>query len=403
VTPLRGRPAAGLADGMRSGRDRCRTACGVNRGIVAHMPIASTSGRASSVCCARSTGTQGRRLRRWLSAGALALLSLLALPVHAAQPAGGPPGPVAPMASAEPTDCPPVARPPGTDPAAAGQRGGARDRGFLWRLSRDGRSSYLYGTIHVGKHDWTEPGPRVRQALLGTQSLALELDLTDPAMLQQIARSVSAATDPEAGRPALPASARQRLARQAALACVASEAFARQHPVMQAITLTVLSARRDGLDPAYAQELSLAALARGQGKPIVSLESAETQATLLVPSDPGQSLLLTEETLSQLERGQARAMLVRIARVWEDGDFDQLDRFESWCGCADTEAERRFLRQLNDDRNGPMAERIDALHGSGRTVFAAVGALHMTGPQGLPRLLARRGYRVDRVPLGLPP
>ena len=25
----------------------------------------------------------------------------------------------------------------------------ARDHGFLWRISRDGRSSYLFGTLHV--------------------------------------------------------------------------------------------------------------------------------------------------------------------------------------------------------------------------------------------------------------
>jgi uncharacterized protein YbaP (TraB family) len=31
-------------------------------------------------------------------------------------------------------------------------------------------------------------------------------------------------------------------------------------------------------------------------------------------------------------------------------------------------------------------------------VFAAVGALHMTGPQGLPRLMAARGYLVERIP-----
>ena len=29
----------------------------------------------------------------------------------------------------------------------------ARDRGFLWRLTRDGRSSWLYGTVHAAKRD----------------------------------------------------------------------------------------------------------------------------------------------------------------------------------------------------------------------------------------------------------
>ena len=130
---------------------------------------------------------------------------------------------------------------------------------------------------------------------------------------------------------------------------------------------------------------------------IVSLESAEMQAGLLVPSDQKQALAIAEQTITQLEKGQARAMLVMVARVWDEGDLDQLSSFEQWCGCADTEDERQFLRRVNDERNGPMAERIDALHSAGRTVFAAVGALHMTGAHGLPQLLQQRGYTVERI------
>ena len=44
-----------------------------------------------------------------------------------------------------------------------------------------------------------------------------------------------------------------------------------------------------------------------------------------------------------------------------------------------------------------MAERIEALHGEGKRVLVAVGALHMTGEQGLPRLMAARGFTVERL------
>jgi hypothetical protein len=37
------------------------------------------------------------------------------------------------------------------------------------------------------------------------------------------------------------------------------------------------------------------------------------------------------------------------------------------------------------------------LHAQGQRVFAAVGALHMTGPNALPVLMAGRGYHVERV------
>ena len=55
------------------------------------------------------------------------------------------------------------------------------------------------------------------------------------------------------------------------------------------------------------------------------------------------------------------------------------------------------MKRLLDDRNPALAERIDALHAGGAPVFAAVGSLHMTGPLGLPALLAQRGFTVERV------
>ena len=219
-------------------------------------------------------------------------------------------------ASAPRIDCPPVPREPSAEQLQAALQS-ARDRGFLWRISKDGRDSYLYGTIHVGKLDWAFPGPQVREALMDAQALALELDLTDPGVLAQLSRSMKPDQATRGARFQLPAPAQQRLARQAQLACVGPDVLGGQHPVMQAITLTVLAARRDGLDPSYAQELVLGGIARAIDKRIVSLESAEMQASLLVPADQKQALAIAEQTISQLEKGQARAMLVKVAQVWE--------------------------------------------------------------------------------------
>ena len=54
------------------------------------------------------------------------------------------------------------------------------------------------------------------------------------------------------------------------------------------------------------------------------------------------------------------------------------------------------MKRLNEDRNPLLADRLAALHG-GTTFFAGIGALHMTGPQALPRLLAARGFQVQRI------
>jgi uncharacterized protein YbaP (TraB family) len=311
-----------------------------------------------------------------LLAGAL----LLAAPAVRAQPAASAAAP-----------CPPSAAAPTAQQMQAGARD-ARDRGLLWRVRKDGRSSYLYGTIHVGRLEWVFPGRTLAGALREADTLALELDPSDPAVAQGLAAAAGAA------RPAtLPAPLQERLQRQLAAACVPPAAVQGMHPVLQAVTLTLLAGRWDGLDATYAQEMMLVREARTLQRPVVSLETAQSQLAVLLPSDDGETVKLVDETLDQLERGRLRPVLLRLSAAWERGDLAELESYERWCECADTDEERAFMRRLNDERNPALAQRIDALHGQGRRVFAAVGALHMTGAQGLPRLLSERGYVVERI------
>jgi uncharacterized protein len=51
-------------------------------------------------------------------------------------------------------------------------------------------------------------------------------------------------------------------------------------------------------------------------------------------------------------------------------------------------------------RNPDLAAAIDLAHREGKRVFAATGILHMVGDGGLPRLLQKLGYKVERVRFG---
>ena len=80
--------------------------------------------------------------------------------------------PIGGAAAQQPSVCPPAARPPSSAEIEAGTKA-ARDRGFLWRATKDGRTSYLYGTIHVGRIEWMFPGPRVMAAVRASDLVAL--------------------------------------------------------------------------------------------------------------------------------------------------------------------------------------------------------------------------------------
>ncbi len=176
-------------------------------------------------------------------------------------------------------DCPPPARAPTPEQVQTGQRE-ARDRGLLWRFEKDGRAGWLYGTLHVGKLAWAFPGPGISRALRAADTVALELDPTDPALGPALAAAGEDLRQRES-QQGLPPALRERLRALAGTACVNNPAFTAQPLLLQALALTVLSARRDGLDPAFGQEAMLAGFARASGKALVSLETAQALPALL--------------------------------------------------------------------------------------------------------------------------
>jgi uncharacterized protein len=350
------------------------------RALLAAARGAITIGLGTSLCLIALPGAaqaQAREESAVAAAGATAASAPEAVAQTTATAAT-----TAPAAAPAPSSCPPA-----LDPRVPAR---GEDRGLLWRISRNGHVSHLFGTVHVGKPAWQAIGPLTSAALRAADTLALEVDPTDPAVL--------AALEDKTPAPPLPDALRRRLVAATERACVPLLVLASLHPVLQVTTLTVLDARWLGLDPNHSVEMLLVQRAKSLRRRVVSLETAEQQKQAIIPADPAEAVAMVEHTLDQLDSLLSRRVLEKLVTAWEQGDLAMLERYEEWCECASNDEERAFLRRLNDERNGPLADRIAALHGQGRRLFAAVGALHMTGAAALPRLLAERGFKVERVP-----
>jgi uncharacterized protein YbaP (TraB family) len=287
--------------------------------------------------------------------------------------------------------CPPAARPLTADAVRDGLAGAA-DHGFLWRISKDGRTSYLYGTIHAAKFEWMFPGPTVVEAIRASDTIALELDVLDPDIQRRLAASIGPRRDDP-----LPPALLRRIERQMAAECVDAATWSRFAPEFQVASLSVMAARRDGFDPSYAIDLVLAVLGRSLEKPVASLETPEAQMQALQMPTQAETIEFVGAGLDELESGRARPLLNHLAKVWTDSDYAELARYDQWCECLRTPGDRAAMKRLLDDRNPVLATAIDALHASGRQVFAAVGSLHMIGPTGLPALMRQRGYKVEQA------
>ena len=180
--------------------------------------------------------------RSLFAAALVAGLSLLA-PLHGqAQPASAA------------SNCPPAAVPLNPDRFQAGMRQ-AEDHGFLWRIVKDGRTSYLFGTLHAARPAWMFPGPRTTAAFEASDVLALELDVLDVNVRDRLIKAASARPDERLPTPLV-----ARLERRMAAECVDAAAMRDFVPEFQIASLAVMAARREGLDPSYAIDLVLAAI-----------------------------------------------------------------------------------------------------------------------------------------------
>lgn len=288
--------------------------------------------------------------------------------------------------------CPPPPATPTADEIQAMVKT-AKDRGFLWKYEKGGNSGYLYGSIHLGRRAWIVPGPKTMAALQSSRVIALELDILDPQVQDQM-------SDPSRfgiKNVPLPPPLKLRMETIAKRVCAPVEALEALHPLMQLITVTLLDARFSDLEMSYGSEIFLAGFARGAKKPLESLETPELQMRALLAGDAQDIIETVESGLTLFETGKQRAQTERLINAWATRNLDELQRYTEWCECMITEADRKYMKGLLDDRNPLLAAGIDKLSRDGRKVFAAVGSLHMIGPNSVPKLLEKMGYKIERV------
>lgn len=123
------------------------------------------------------------------------------------------------------------------------------------------------------------------------------------------------------------------------------------------------------------------------GKKIIGLETVDEQATLLYDFTPvaeqAEALVKVLENPSE-EMKSAREMNEAYAA-------QELDRLVALSEAQSANA--AFMKALVNDRNAAWAEKLPAIMAEG-PVFVAVGALHLSGENGLLKMLENKGYKV---------
>ena len=82
-----------------------------------------------------------------------------------------------------------------------------------------------------------------------------------------------------------------------------------------------------------------------------------------------------------------------LEQAWASGDMAELAKVSD----AETFGDPLLRDTLLVGRNRTWVDRLVAMLSSRARPFVAVGAAHLAGPDGLPAMLAARGYTVTRL------
>lgn len=260
----------------------------------------------------------------------------------------------------------------------------------LWEVTDpDGATAFLFGTIHALPDGMVWKTPAIDRAI--AQSTTLVLEIVDPAD-ENAARAAFTQLGTTPGQPPLEQRidpARREVLRAAlAKTGLRPAQFANLEDWAAALKLSFALEAKSGYDSDNGADRALLAAA-GQ-RPVVGLETLQGQLGLFdaLPAREQRSLL--NAVVAESAGGDADK---RLIKAWAEGDVITLDR-EAHAGML---ADPRLREALLVARNRRWADQVAAMLDAGQRPFVAVGAAHLAGVDGLPEMLAAKGFAVKRV------
>lgn len=261
----------------------------------------------------------------------------------------------------------------------------------LWAISDNtGVHGWLLGTVHSLPRGTQWRRPVIDGAIGNADRLVLEIgDALNP----QIAGEALGKLAFTPGLP--PPSERVGVKFRGDLAKVYKDLslndaqFKDQESWAVALQIAAIGGLKQGMEPDSGVEPELRKVIGA--KPIAGLETIDSQFGIFDALPERAQKVLLEQVAHEAadNRDDDKDMLA----LWLRGDELGIAREAQTGFLADPELRSALLTR----RNLAWADQIDAMLKAGAKPFIAVGAAHVAGVDGLPRLLEARGWLVKRV------
>lgn len=267
------------------------------------------------------------------------------------------------------------------------------DHGLLWKIERAGtHNGYLYGTIHVPDARVLQLQQAVIESIRGADIVATEIAM-DAASLQ--AAGVAAMfNDGRRLDDLIDAERYAQLTKLMSERGIPAQAVAGFKP-WSAMSMLIMPKKMEHppLDIVLYQAGSQA------GKRTTGLETVAEQLGAFDDLPMQAQIAMLEATIDQY--ALIAPVVEQMVQLWLAEDTGALlalsnDAIGMKLSPELQKANDMMLERIIDQRNLLLTDRLEALLEQGKS-FAAVGALHLPGQQGMLNLLAQRGYTLTRV------
>ncbi len=267
----------------------------------------------------------------------------------------------------------------------------------MWKVQGAHGTVYLFGTIHVMKKNVSWETPKIEAAFQASGTLYTEIaDLSDDAVKQAQPIILELGMDPS--HPLSTKISKDDVAALDAamkkMGAPGESALEPMQPWLVYVTLSILPAVQAGYDPASGIDRVLQMQAKTAGKPVKGFETTAEQMHFLADFPVADQAALLHETLVDLPKSVEQTN--EMVDDWEHGRVDKIAALEN----DELKTKHPELYQkLLVARNQKMAETLTGVlkDPAAGTVFVAVGAAHLAGPDSIQKMLEKNGFAATRV------
>ncbi len=267
---------------------------------------------------------------------------------------------------------------------------------ILWRArSPEAATFYLLGSVHMGGETAHYFGHEVARAWRGADELVVEVDVSAvrPEELVSLTRHYGTLAPPLSLQDLVSGETWGQLDAYFTMRELEISSFQHLKPWFVSFAVVQIELQRAGFVAENGVDRAFISAAQGK-KPIVALETMASQLETMDRLPASLQELMLRDALARIDSFPQDT--AELLDAWQRGDESRLEAlvFQPLHQYPELGV---FYDLVFYRRNHTMTSRLMQLARDGRTRFVVLGAGHMIGDQGIPKLLADAGYEVTRV------